>query len=88
MKKLILTSAAVFLIGLSSFAQDGSKCSKKCEKKCEIAECKTDAKCSKKCDEVSSACVVTAKCNPATSKECAKKCKIEEAEKESNGVTK
>jgi hypothetical protein len=84
MKKLVLTSVAVLMIGLTSFAGEGDKCSKKCEKKCETAECMKDGKCTKKCDMNSSACQMTPKCNPENSKECAKKCKMDEAKKENS----
>jgi hypothetical protein len=86
MKKLVLTSVTVLLIGLSAFAGDNDKCSKKCEKKCETKECSKDGKCTKKCDESTSSCHMTAKCNPETSKECAKKCHMDDAVKEKENV--
>jgi hypothetical protein len=78
MKKVILTSVVVFLIGLTSFAGETDKCSKKCEKKCVAKECSKDGKCAKKCDE-NATCHMTAKCNPEMSAECAKKCHAEDA---------
>ncbi|MBL0033304.1 MAG: hypothetical protein IPP27_14435 [Bacteroidetes bacterium] len=45
MKKLILTSAVLF-ITLSSFAKEGNKCSAKCTM-ADHKECKKDATCSK-----------------------------------------
>jgi hypothetical protein len=48
MKKLILSSALVVLIGLSAIACEGGKCSKG-DKKCDKKECTKGPKGDKKC---------------------------------------
>ena len=85
MKKLILTSAAILFIGLTSFAQDGGKCAKKCEKKCDIKECVKDGGCTKKCGANESASNM--KCNHDNTNSCAKKCKTEESKGNGNNGT-
>ena len=83
MKKLILTSATILFIGLTAFAQDGTKCTKKCDPK----------ECTKKCDTKDNkgccayACPITVNCTPENSKECAKKCKMESEKKANNNGT-
>lgn len=78
MKKLILTSATILCIGLTSFAQDGGKCSKSCEKKCEVKDCSKDPECKKKCAPSES--TVGTKCSK-DSKSCAKNCKLDDEKK-------
>lgn len=78
MKKLILTSATILCIGLTSFAQDGSKCSKSCEKKCEVKDCSKDPECKKKCAPNEN--TVSIKCSK-DSKSCAKNCKLDDEKK-------
>ena len=75
MKKLILTSATILCISLTSFAQDGGKCAKTCEKKCEVKECSKDPACKKICDKNES----TANVKGSTDKKaCAKSCKSDD----------
>lgn len=61
MKKLILTSATVFLVGISVFAQDGGNCTKNCKKKCETRECSPQDCCKKQCSNPSE-CTASMKC--------------------------
>ena len=74
MKKFILTSATLLVIGLTAFAGNGNDCGKKCEKKCDKKECAKDSKCEKKCDKTE--CKHNAKCEK-DSKACASHCKGE-----------
>ncbi len=80
MKKLILTSATIFFIGLSAFAQDCGKCTKKCDKKCDTKECTKDSNCNKKCGM--NECTADMKCKKENAKSCAKSCKMEAIEKD------
>ncbi len=82
MKKLILTSAAILFIGLTSFAQDGSKCAKKCEKKCDITACTKGEKSNKKCDMNGSS--TDKKCSKGEANSCAKKCKMDASGNDNN----
>ena len=66
MKKLILTSAAVLCIGLTTFAQDNGKCQKKCDKKCDQKETANNATANK--PFVTSPWAAEAKCNPENGK--------------------
>lgn len=80
MKKLILSSATLLLIGFTAFAGDGSKCTKKCEKKCDKKECIKGNHCDKKCNMAE--CTPDMKCKKGNDKACAKKCKINNEPKE------
>jgi len=87
MKKIILTSATILFIGLSSFAQDCGKCTKKCEKKSDMKECIKEGNCNKKCGM--NECSADMKCKKDNAESCAKKCKMDASKKEdNNGKTK
>ncbi len=45
MKKIILTSATILLIGISSYAQDGGKCSKNCDNTSNQKQCAKELTC-------------------------------------------
>ncbi|MCX6295670.1 MAG: hypothetical protein NTX97_06315 [Bacteroidetes bacterium] len=79
MKKLMLTSATILFISLSSFAQDGVKSTKNCEKKCDMKECPKDTDCKKKCEM--GECTADMKCHKAEAKACVKSCKMDDAKK-------
>ncbi len=79
MKKLILTSATVLFLSISSFAHDGDKCGKKCEKKCDQKECTKDSKCEKKCGKKE--CTHDANCQK-DQENCKKACKTKAAQNE------
>lgn len=73
MKKLILTSATLLIVGLSAFACECEKCDKKCEKKCDTKECAKQEGCNKKC--CAGECTENAKCNKEN-KKCTGSCNV------------
>jgi hypothetical protein len=66
MKKLILSTAAILVIGLSAYACDGGKCNKKCDKKGDKKECVQGKDCDKK------SCIKDEKCEKKEHKSCCK----------------
>lgn len=79
MKKLILSTSIILFIGLSAFAQDGTK--KCCDKKGDKKECSKDATAGKKCEPKDCAAnLKSGKCKPsdcaaaAKGKDCSKSC--------------
>lgn len=67
MKKIILSSAAVLFVALSTIAQEPNQCPPNCEKKCTKKEC-SKGKCKDKACE---------KCTGASCDSKNKKCKAE-----------
>ena len=45
MKKLILTSVTILLIGITAYGQDGGKCSKKCDNTSNQKQCAKEQSC-------------------------------------------
>ncbi|MGZ4116058.1 MAG: hypothetical protein ACXVPY_01190 [Bacteroidia bacterium] len=71
MKKLILSSAVILLVGLTTFAQDNVSAAKKgSEKKCEMKACckgeKCDKACMDKCTASGTSCKDNKSCTKAT----------------------
>lgn len=77
MKKLILTSATVLFIAITSFAKEGDKCAAKCSGKADHKECSKDATCNK------------SKSTTATKNKSDKACcKMDEAKKSDKSIVK
>lgn len=70
MKKVLLTSAAVIVLAMTGFAQDGGKCCKKNANACMTA-CVKDPKCLDK-EKCAKACADATQCK-TESKSCCKK---------------
>lgn len=71
MKKIMLSSAAVLFVALSTIAQEPNTCSPKCEKKCAKKEC------SKKCKGKTCEKCGTETCTGTACDSKSKKCKSE-----------